>query len=84
MDKTVPLDNALSVVQQTKEMIGELESMLPVSANHNFRERLVHELEDGNADAEFRKRAHRLLLIYEDQFGVKDLVENFDDEIDHA
>lgn len=82
MDKTVPLDNALSVVRQTKELIGELESMLPDSANPNFRERLIHELEHGNTSAEFRQTAYRLLSLYKDQFGVKDLIAHFDEGID--
>jgi hypothetical protein len=82
MDESIPLDNALSVVQQTKEMIGELQSMLPDSANPNFRERLVRELEHGNASAKFRQTAYRLLSVYKDQFGVKDLIEHFEEGID--
>lgn len=83
IDERVSLHEALSVVQQTKEMIVGLESMLPGSVNPNFRECLVHELEHGNVSAEFRDRSRRLLLLYKDQFGVKDLVANFDEDIDH-
>ncbi len=83
IDERVSLHEALSVVRQTKEMIVELESMLPESGNPNFRERLVHELEYGSANVEFRDKARRLLLLYKDQFGVKDLVANFDEDIDH-
>lgn len=79
MDENIPLVDALVVVQQTKGKIVELESMLKSSSNPNFRERLVYELEHGNADAEFRQKAQRLLFIYKDQFGVKDVVEQFDE-----
>lgn len=82
IDESIPLVKGLSVVRQTKEMIGELEPMLPGSANPNFRERLVRELEHGNASAEFRQLAYRLLSVYKDQFGVKDLIEHFDEGID--
>lgn len=82
MDDSVSLAEALAVVKQTIGMIAELESMLQSSSNPNFRERLVHELEHGNADAEFRQKAHRLLSVYRDQFGVKDLMENLKDDID--
>jgi hypothetical protein len=75
MDDRVSLREALTVVQQTKDMIAELESMLPNSDNRNFRERLVFELEHGNPDAEFRQKARHLLLIYEKEFGVKDLID---------
>ena len=82
LDESVPLTDALGVVGQTKEKIEELESILPASANQNFRERLVHELEDGHADLQFREKAHRLLALYREQFGVKDLIDHFDEGID--
>ena len=82
MDERVSLGVALNVVQQTKDMIAELESMLPRSEDRNFRERLVFELEHGNPDIEFQQKARRLLLVYKDQFGVDDLIDPVDEEID--
>jgi hypothetical protein len=81
MDESIALVDALTVVQQTKEMIVELEPMLTSSSNPNFRERLIHEFEHGNVNDEFRQKAHRLMLLYQDQFGVKDLIENLNDGI---
>ncbi len=76
------LPNALTVIEQAKEMIREVESLLPDSAEVNFRQRLVTELEDANglahADAEFRSKAEALLDIYKKIFGVDDLVEKPD------
>lgn len=78
MDEQVGLSEALSTIRQTKEKIQELESMLPVSANRNFRERLVQELEHGHPGSEFLQKARELLSIYKDQFGVKDLIDHLD------
>jgi hypothetical protein len=69
--------SALAVVKQVKEMIEEVEAILPVSPNSNFRERLVAQIENpdqtaGQEDAyqEFRLKADALLLFYETYFGV--------------
>ncbi|GJQ53394.1 MAG: hypothetical protein HKUEN02_22410 [Anaerolineaceae bacterium] len=76
------LPNALTVIEQAKEMICEVESLLPDSAATNFRQRLVTELEESNrlaqADARFRSKAEALLGFYETVFGVDDLVEKAD------
>jgi hypothetical protein len=78
MDETTPLPDALIVVEQTKELIQELEGVLPVSSNRNFRERFVaHFEQEGNTN--FQHKAHILLSIYRDRFGVKDLVDHFDE-----
>jgi len=84
LDETIPLSNALIVIQQTKEMIAELEIFLPASSNISFRERLVARIEhleesakQENADLEFQQRAHELLIYYKKYFGVKDLVDEF-------
>lgn len=73
------LSNALTVIEQSKEMIREVESLLPESGEANFRQRLVTELEGANGlartDAEFRSKAEALLGFYEKVFGVDDLVE---------
>lgn len=45
LDESTPLRDALIVVQQAKEMIHEVEALLPSSPNTNFRERLVAHLD---------------------------------------
>ena len=81
------LPNALTAVEQAKGMIHELEALLPVSPNTNFRQRLVAHLEtlegsarQENTDLEFRRKAGALLKFYEKVFGVKDLVEKPDEK----
>ena len=60
-------------------MIREVETLLPVSEEPNFRQRLVAEMEEtyglANTNAEFRLKAEALLEFYERIFGVDDLVE---------
>ena len=84
LDETIPLPNALIAIQQTKEMIAELEILLPTSPNIGFRERLVAQIEyleesakQEKADLEFQQRANELLIYYKKYFGVKDLVYKF-------
>ena len=80
-----PLSQAFIAVKQAKTMIQELERMLPVSVNPNFRERLVARLESlvqprewEPRDYEFQLKADVLLSFYEKVFGVDDLIENPD------
>jgi hypothetical protein len=80
------LAHALKAVKQAKTMIRELEIFLPVSANPNFRERLVVRLEamegpvqDEHEEREFRLKADVLLSFYEKVFGVDDLIEKPDE-----
>jgi hypothetical protein len=82
VDETTPLPEALTVVQRAKEMINDVELLLPASTNRNFRERLVAHIEDlerstdlGKSDVEFRQKARELLNFYKNHFGVKDLVD---------
>ena len=76
LDENTQLSDALIVVQQAKEMIHEVEALLPGSPNINFRARLVAQLEENdNTDLEFQRKAHALLILYEKVFGVKDLVD---------
>ncbi len=86
MAENTSLPNALTVIEQAKEMIREVESLLPDSTEVNFRQRLVTELEEANGlahtDAEFRSKAEALLEFYEDVFGVDDLVEKADEGLD--
>ena len=83
LDETTSLPKALSAVEGTKELIRELEALLPATSSTNFRERLVEHLEAlekiavwDEADLEFRLKADTLLTLYERLFGVNDLVEN--------
>ena len=86
LDENTDLPNALSVIQQAKEMIQELEALLPVSPIINFRERLIAHMEyqerlqasaeQGRVDQEFLLKARSLLALYENQFGVKDLIDH--------
>ena len=87
LDETTSLPDALTSVQQAKEMIHELELRLPVSPHANFRERLVAHLEPmeqestgEGTDLDFRQKAEALLLFYKQIFGVDDLVEKSDGE----
>jgi hypothetical protein len=74
------LSEALSLVHQTMEMIGEVESRLPASGEVSFRERLVVQMEqEGSADPEFKMKADALLSFFEMQFGVRDF---FDQPVD--
>jgi hypothetical protein len=91
LDENTSLPNALTVVQQAKGLIHELEALLPSSPNSNFRERLVARLENPehlkssagqeNTDLDLRRSiAGALLIFYEKVFGVKDLVDMPDEE----
>ena len=85
LDENTSLPSALTVVERAKEMIHEVERLLPSSSNINFRERLVAHVENlerlrasaglENTDLEFRLKADALLIFYEKVFGVKDLVD---------
>jgi len=94
LGENTSLPHALIVVGQAKEMIDEVEALLPLlrqgamSPNIGFRERLVAHLEqlegsDGQKDTELdlrRLKADALLNFYEKVFGVKDLVYHPDEE----
>ena len=83
LDETTSLEDALRKVEQAKQKIQELETLLPNSQGTNFRERLVAYLDVvGDAtqsgrhdDDEFRQRADTLLALYAEVFGVDDLIE---------
>ena len=88
LDENTSLPHALTVVQQAKGMIHELEALLPASPKVNFRERLVVYLENPSGfagkettGADLRRlKAGALLIFYEKVFGVKDLVDQPDEE----
>lgn len=85
LDENISLPNALTVVEQAKGMIHELEVLLPGSSNIGFRERFVAHFEgldrlgsparEEKRDLEFRLKADELLNFYEVVFGVKDVVD---------
>ena len=84
--ESTPLPEALRIVEQTRGMIQDLDSRLPISPGNNFRERLVTFLEqprasagDDEAEIELRQKAEALLSVYEQVFGVNDLMESADD-----
>src|SRR6266487_4464557 len=79
LNENTSLTNALTVVEQAKGMIHELEALLPSSPNINFRERLVAHLENPehlkasagqeNTDLDLRRlKAGALLNFYEKVF----------------
>ena len=83
LDQTTPLAEAQTLIEQAKELIRELEELLPSSPQTNFRERLVEHLETlekkpawDDTDLKFRLKADELLTVYERVFGVDDLVNN--------
>jgi len=80
INENIPLPEALNVIEQTKEMIDEVESLLPVSTADGFRERLVAHMEHGNLDPGFRLKANALLRVFEKQFGVNDFFDKPDEE----
>lgn len=81
--ETTPLPDALTAIEKAKEMIHELKVLLPASENPNFRERLVAQLErrkefdDEHQDLRLLK-ADELLALYEEVFGVTDLIDKPD------
>ena len=76
LDGTTSLPDAVGAIESTKERIREVETLLPDSATPSFRERLVAELEGPAAehDSESYRKALALLNVYEEVFGVDDLV----------
>jgi len=84
INESTPLTNALRTIERAKEMIHEMEALLPSSPTLNFRERLIARLESPpgpeNTDLEFRVKAAALLVFYEKVFGVNDLVDPPEEE----
>lgn len=86
MDESITLPEALTVIQEAKEIIEEVDDLLPPSANRNFRERLVAHIgdlektpESDDVHLEFRHKARTLLTFYRDRFGVKDIVDDLEE-----
>jgi uncharacterized protein len=79
LDGNTSLGRGLTVIKEAKDLIHQVEALLPHSQNPNFRERLVARLEELSAQdegaMEFRQKARALVALYEDVFGVDDLIE---------
>ena len=83
LDETTTLHESLNLVEQTKALIQEVEMLLPDSPNLNFRERLAEHIEaledhkgpDWRISMKFRDKADALLMLYENVFGVTDVIE---------
>ena len=85
LNDEISLPNALTDVGQTKEMISELELLLPSSSSNNFRERVVAQMEalqqsarQEKAEFEFSLKAEALLILYDEVFEVKDFLDPSD------
>ena len=75
LNENIRLPEALTIVQQAKEMIKKLELHLPDSTNDNFRERLVNHIERGKADKDFQRKTNALLVFLDTHFDVNDFFE---------
>jgi hypothetical protein len=74
------LDDALLVVQRTRQLIQELAAQIPVRRTNNFRQYLLeylNQLEQAamqtESDNAFRLKAGVLLVLFAQRFGVKGL-----------
>jgi len=80
LDESVSLSKALRVVKRAKEQIRDVDSLLPGTMISSFRERLVTYLENasgtGTTESELHQKAQALVLLFNDDFGVNDLIES--------
>ena len=83
LDEDIALPEALSIIQETLDLIREIEPLLPASTAISFRERLIaHKefieskgTEQAGVDSEFLRKTEILLSYYEDRFGVDDFID---------
>lgn len=83
LDGDISLPSGLALIQETSEMIRDLEELLPASQAISFRERLIAHKEMlekpneqyGAIEHEFLLKAGELLTRYEDHFGVDDFID---------
>ena len=83
LDEDISLPDALAMIQETLNLIGEIEPLLLVSSVPSFRERLItykEELESKKREhtaleQEFLHKAQALLTYYEDRFGMDDFID---------
>lgn len=74
LDEVTPLPSALKTVRQTKNLIHELDLLMPVSSDPNFRDRLMAYIEGGYVESQVKQKMMELLSIYKTHFGVSDLL----------
>ena len=72
LDDNIPPSESLNVVQRAKEMIKEVETLLPPAPNLGFRERLIAQMEQGDPESELLGKADALLIFFDTHFGVND------------
>jgi hypothetical protein len=77
LDESIPLEEALDIVELAKELIRDLESFLPDSMQMGFREWLITKLDDPHVrdtDPQFKQKAEDYLAFCEKHFGVQDFL----------
>jgi hypothetical protein len=84
MDGETTLPGAMTQIQETLDLIHEVEQLLPVSTSISFRERMIaykemlEKSDESNrefVEREFLLKAGKLLDIYENRFGVDDFID---------
>ncbi len=86
LDESVSLSDALAVVDETKNLIHQVETHLPKSAHSSFRERFTAQVKALNNSAkqghnlEFKALAETVLGIIENTFGVKDFFDKAEEK----
>lgn len=83
LDGDIQLPDALSAIQETLNLIREIEPLLPPSAAISFRERLIERkeylvskgMECDTFERDFLRKTGLLLNYYEDRFGVDDFID---------
>jgi hypothetical protein len=81
LDEDITLPDALSTIQETLDLIREIEPLLPASTAISFRERLIthkeflESQEEKTEELEFLRKTEILLTYYEDRFGVDDFID---------
>lgn len=74
LNEVTPLPSALTTVKHAKNLIHELDMVLPNLSISNFRERLVACLENQDANSQIQQEAKELLEVYDKHFGVTGLL----------
>ena len=75
-NENIPLPEALIVVERAKELIKQVELLLPVSSKENFRERLVDHIESSTAGIDFQRKANVFLIFLEMHFDLNDFLDS--------
>lgn len=76
LEENTSLPDALHLIEQAKQQIHEVQLLLPPSQEASFRERLADSLESADhTHPELQHKADALLHLYENVFGVKDVIE---------